>query len=185
MKKSFAKQAFLSLCFALTLALLGGCSYSASSTSETTVGVSVDGKPKVNASASMNVEQSTDGKTLNHKATASLDSKTGAHITEHWSKAGAQDGVQFVVENVVLRKGATELSGYFTKRGDSVVQMKNVTLSFVVKDGKKTIWSDEGLFDNVNLSVRPGERTPHTFVVENPNAPAFDGPFDFEYNFTY
>ena len=35
MKKSFAKRAFLPLCLALSLALLGGCSYSASSTSET------------------------------------------------------------------------------------------------------------------------------------------------------
>ena len=35
MKKSFPKRAFLPLCLALSLALLGGCSYSASSTSET------------------------------------------------------------------------------------------------------------------------------------------------------
>ncbi len=95
MKDSFAKRAFLSPCLALSLALLGGCSYSASST------------------------------------------------------------------------------------------RKNVALSFVAKDGKKTIWSDEGVFGNVNLSVRPGERTPYSFVVENPNMPAFEGPFDFEYNFTY
>ena len=35
MKNSFPKRAFLALCLALSLALFGGCSCSASSTSET------------------------------------------------------------------------------------------------------------------------------------------------------
>ncbi len=90
--------------------------------------------------------------------------------------------VQFVSETVVLRKSATELSGYFTKSGDSTVQMKNVTLPFNAKDCKKQIWSDKGRFEDVDISVRPGERTPHTFVVENPSAPAYDAPFSFGYN---
>ena len=39
MKKSFPKRAFLPLCLALSLALLGGCSCSASSTSETILNI--------------------------------------------------------------------------------------------------------------------------------------------------
>lgn len=70
-KKNFAKRAFLPMCLAMSLALLGGCSYSASSTTETSVGVDVNGKPQVNAAASMNVERSADGKTANQKTSVS------------------------------------------------------------------------------------------------------------------
>lgn len=184
-KKNFAKRAFLPMCLAMSLALLGGCSYSASSTTETSVGVDVNGKPQVNASASMNVERSADGKTANQKTSVSWNSQTGANASQEWTKASAKDGVQFIVENVVLRKGETEISGYFTKDGGSAIQMKDVTLSFSATEGNKVIWSDEGLFGNVNIPVRPGERTPHTFIVENPGAPAYNGPFHFEYNLTY
>ena len=185
MKKSFTKRTILPICLAMSLTFLGGCSYNASSTTETSVGVDINGKPQVNASASMNVERNTDGKTANQKTSVSLDSQTGANATQQWSKASAKGGVQFIVENVVLRKGATEISGYFTKDGDTTLQMKDFSLSFSLRDGKNLIWSDEGLFNNVNISIRPKERTPHTFVVENPNAPAYDGPFDFEYNLQY
>ena len=76
-KSNPAKRYFLLLCLALSLALLGGCSYSASSTSESSVTVTSDGQPKVNASMSVNVERSTDGKSFSQKASINLDSQKG------------------------------------------------------------------------------------------------------------
>ncbi len=76
-KGNLAKKVFLLLCLALSLTLLGGCSYSASSTSESSVSVTTNGEPQVKASTSVNVEHSTDGKTVNHKASIQLDSQNG------------------------------------------------------------------------------------------------------------
>ena len=76
-KGNLAKKVFLLLCLALSLTLLGGCSYSASSTSETSVSVTSDGKPQVNASATVNVERSMDGKSVSQKASVKLDSQNG------------------------------------------------------------------------------------------------------------
>ena len=76
-KKDLAKKYFLLLCLALSLSLLGGCSYSASSTSESSVLVSTNGKPQVNVSTSVNVERSMDGKSVNQKASITLVSQNG------------------------------------------------------------------------------------------------------------
>ena len=185
MRRDFVHDVFLPVSLAVSLALIGGCSYSASSTSETSVGINVDGKPQVNASASMNVEQSTDGKTVNQKTSVNLDSLSGSGFSHQQTKTRSEDGLQYVVENVVLRKGETEIFGFFAKEGTSDVHLKDVVLSFRVTNGKKMIWSDEAQFNNVNISVRHGERKPHTFVVTNPEAPAYDGPFDFDYTLNY
>ena len=182
---SLAKRYFLLFCCALSLTLLGGCSFSASSTSESSVGISVDGKPKVNASASVNVEQSTDGKSVNQKASVKLDSQSGAESSHQKTVTHSEDGLKYVVEKVVLRKGETEISGYFLNEGGSDVRLKDITLSFTVTNEKKQIWADETDVVNANISVRPGEKTPHTFVVANPGAPAYDGPFDFDYKMNY
>ena len=77
-KKNLAKKFFLLLCLALSLALLGGCSYSASSTSESSLSVTTNGEPQVKASTSVNVERSTDGKSVSQKASIKLDSQNGA-----------------------------------------------------------------------------------------------------------
>ena len=77
-KKSLAKKVFLLLCLALSLTLLGGCSYSASSTSESSVSITTNGEPQVKASSSVNVEHSTDGKSVSQKASIKLDSQNGA-----------------------------------------------------------------------------------------------------------
>lgn len=185
MKHVFSRRVCLPLCLVLGLALAGGCSYSASSTTETSVGVDVNGKPQASASASMNVERSTDGKTVNHNTSVKLDSQTGAGVSNQRVEASAEDGTKFIVEDIILRKGETEISGYFTKENGPDSVLKSLVLSFEITSGKKTIWADEGNFDNVNISVRSGARTPHTFVITNPEAPAYDGPFDFHYNIRY
>ena len=94
-------------------------------------------------------------------------------------------GVQFIPEKVVLRKGETEISGYFLIEGDAVVRLKDVTISFTITGGNKQIWADQAEFDNVNISIRPGEKEPHTSVVVNPEAPAYDGPFKFDCKLKY
>ena len=76
-KKNFAKRYFPLLCLALSLALLGGCSYSASSTSESSVSITTNGEPQVKASTSVNVERSMDGKSVSQKASIKLDSQNG------------------------------------------------------------------------------------------------------------
>ena len=80
-KKDLAKKFFLLLCLALSLALLGGCSYSASSTSESSVSITANGEPQVKASSSVNVEHSTDGKSVSQKASIKLDSPNGSGVS--------------------------------------------------------------------------------------------------------
>ena len=185
MKRSLTNRLFLPLCLTLSLTLLGGCSYSASSTTESSVSVTSDGKPQMNASASVNVERSTDGKSLNQKTSVYLDSQSGVGTSSRKTASRSEDGLQYVVENDILRKGETEISGYFLNEGGSDVRLKDITLSFAVANGKKQIWADETDIVNANISVRPGEKKPHTFVVANPGAPAYDGPFDFDYKMNY
>ncbi|MBR6295000.1 MAG: hypothetical protein IKR40_00795, partial [Treponema sp.] len=80
-KKNLAKRYFLLLCLALSLALLGGCSYSASSTSESSVSITANGEPQVKASTSVNVERSMDGKSVSQKASIKLDSQNGSGVS--------------------------------------------------------------------------------------------------------
>ena len=80
-KNNLAKKFFLLLCLALSLALLGGCSYSASSTSESSLSVTTNGEPQVKASTSVNVERSTDGKSVSQKASIKLDSQNGSGVS--------------------------------------------------------------------------------------------------------
>ena len=80
-KKNLAKRYFLLLCLVLSLALLGGCSYSASSTSESSVSITTNGEPQVKASTSVNVERSMDGKSVSQKASIKLDSRDGSGVS--------------------------------------------------------------------------------------------------------
>ncbi len=185
MKRNFAKRYCLLFCLALSLALLGGCSYSASSTSESSVSVTANGKPQLNASASMSVAQNTDGKSVNQKASVKLDSQTGVEASRQKTASRSENGLQYIVEQVILRRGETEISGYFLNEGVTDVHLKDMALSFTVVNGKKQIWADETDIANANITVRPGEQKPHTFVVTNPAAPAYDGPFDFDYRMNY
>ena len=52
-------------------------------------------------------------------------------------------------------------------------------------DGDKEIWADDAYFENVNLTLPPGQRVKHTFAVENPKSPAYDGPFDMKFNMKF
>lgn len=185
MRSGLATRYCLLFCLALGLMLLGGCSYSASSTSESSVSVTANGKPQVNASASVNLEQNTDGKSVNQKASINLDSQSGAGASHQKTVSRSEDGLQYIVEKIVLRKGETEITGYFLNEGGSDVRLKDITLSFTVMNGKKQIWADETDIANANITVRPGEKTPHTFIVTNPAAPAYDGPFEFDYKMEY
>ena len=83
-KKNLAKRYFLLLCLALSLALLGGCSYSASSTSESSVSITANGEPQVKASTSVNVERSMDGKSVSQKASIKLDSQNGSGVSRSY-----------------------------------------------------------------------------------------------------
>ena len=185
MKKSFARSWFVPVCIACSLALAGGCSYSASSATETTVEIGDGSKPLASASASMNVERSTEGRTASQTASVQLDNQKGAGFSRRKSEARSETGMQYIVEDIRLRKGETEISGYFSNEGTASVQMKSVVLSFHVTDGNKNIWSDEGVFDDMDISVRPGEQRPYTFIVKNPEAPAYDGPLDVAYHIRF
>ncbi|MBQ8698949.1 MAG: hypothetical protein IJ521_08130 [Schwartzia sp.] len=185
MKKTFSRSWLVPVCIACSLALAGGCSYSAGSTTETSVGIGEGGKPRASASASMNVERSTDGKTASQTASAKLDSQKGAGFSRRKSESRSENGMKYIVEDIRLRKGETEIYGYFSNEGTASVQMKSVVLSFHVTDGNKNIWSDEGVFDDMDISVRPGEQRPYTFIVKNPEAPAYDGPLDVAYHIRF
>ena len=80
-KKNLATRYFLLLCLALSLALLGGCSYSASSTSESSVSITANGEPQVKAPTSVNVERSMDGKSVSQKASIKPDSQNGSGVS--------------------------------------------------------------------------------------------------------
>ena len=97
----------------------------------------------------------------------------------------SDEGVKFFPEKVVLRKGETEISGYFLNEGDSVVRFRECAITFTITTGNKQIWADKAEFSNADITLRPGEKTTHTFVVVNPDAPAYDGPFKFDCKVKY
>ena len=83
------------------------------------MGVNVNGKPEVNASASVNVERNADGKSASQKASVNVNSNTG--FSNQSSTSKSTEHANFIAEDAVLRKGIVELSGYFTNDGSEPI----------------------------------------------------------------
>jgi len=165
---------FLLVGFAMGLLLVSGCSYSASHSSEASFGVDANGKVETSASSSVYTERVENGKTVNQSASVAVGTGTAAK-----SKAG----LSYTAEDADLRKGETEIDGYFTNNGSEPFKIHRVKISFDVYDeNKKMIWSDESVIENLNIVVKPGGATETAdFIIANPNAPAWTGAFNLEY----
>ena len=176
----------LLVCLVASIMLMGGCSYSVSHSKETSVGVDANGKIDASASTSVYTERVEDGKTVNHKASASVGSKGASAGVNQATSSSSEEGISFTVEDADLRKGEAEIVGYFTNDGSKSVKISKVYISFVFYDEKgKKIWEDDSEIENVNLVVNPGAKTKADFVITNSKAPRFDGSFDLKYHMEY
>ena len=173
----------LFLCLAAALMLAGGCSYSASHSSEASFGVNSNGKVETSASSSVYTERVENGKTVNNSASVSVGNKGASAGT---SSSRSEGGLIYTVEDADLRKGEVEIDGYFTNNGTKPVTVKQVNVAFSIYDEKgKLIWEDESVMD-VDILVKPnGTNMTADFVIHNPNAPDYRGSFDFKYRMEY
>ncbi len=182
----FTKKSVWSVFLAVMLVLTGGCSYSFSQSTETSVGVDADGKIDANATTSVYTERVENGKTVNHHASASVGRKGASAGAEQAASSHSEEGIAFTVEDADLRKGEAEIVGYFINDGPKPIKLGKVYLSFTFYDEKgKKIWEDETVVENFNLVVNSGEKAPADFVITNPQAPFFDGSFDLKYHMEY
>ncbi|MBO6179683.1 MAG: hypothetical protein J6O04_10945 [Selenomonadaceae bacterium] len=155
------------------LMIVGGCSCSSEHKTETAVGVNSNGKVETKVTSSVYTERTENGKTVNSKASVAVGSQG---VNNEIS------GLSYIAEDADLRKGEAEIDGYFYNNGSNTVKINAVTLSFTFKDNNgKVIWEDTGKLDNLDLVVRPGEDVTYDFIVKNPNAPLYTGPFDMKY----
>lgn len=181
----FTKNFMWSIFLAATLMLMGGCSYSFSHSTETSAGIGEDGKIDASASTSVYTERVENGKTVNNQVTASVGRRDES-AADPKASARSGEGISYTVEDADLRKGEVEIVGVFANGGSQSIKIDKVYVSFVFYDEKgKKIWEDETVIENLNLVVKPGTKTPATFVVTNPKAPSFNGSFDMKYQIEY
>lgn len=178
------KTTFVALVTAFMLS--SGCSYSASQSSESSFSANSDGKVDISASSSVYTEKVENGKTTNNSASVAVNNKGASVNTEKSTSTHSDEGLTYTAVDADLRKGEAEIDGYFVNNGKNPVTIKEAHITLTFKDDKgKVIWQDETVINNLNLTVKPGEKAESNFVVTNPNAPAYSGSFDLDYHIEY
>lgn len=168
------------------LMLTSGCDYSSSSTSKSSFSVSSNGNVETKTSSTVYTERVENGKTVNNSATVLVTNKGASVNTEKLSVKESKAGLSYMADDADLRKGEAEIDGYFINSGKNTVKISKVFLTLTFKNEKgNIIWQDNTTINNLNIVVRPGEKTESNFIITNPNVPAYNGSFDMDYQIEY